>query len=63
MPTTTNNQQAGPSEEPPTEDWLAIVRERASRLRFGTIQVTVHDGRVTQIESIERTRLSPSAPR
>lgn len=37
-------------------DWLEIVREKVSRLKFGSVQITVHDGRVTQVESIERTR-------
>ena len=39
-------------------DWLEIVREKVSRLQFGSVQITVHDGRVTQVESIERTRFS-----
>lgn len=37
-------------------DWLEHVQKSASKLRFGSIQITVHDGRVTQIESIEKTR-------
>lgn len=41
------------------EDWLEIVREKVSRLQFGSVQITIHDGRVTQVESIERTRFSP----
>jgi hypothetical protein len=27
-------------------------------LRFGTVQLTVHDGRITQIDLTERTRLT-----
>ena len=38
-------------------DWLAIVREKVETLRFGIVQVVVHDGKVTQIERTERTRL------
>lgn len=38
------------------EDWLQVVRDKVSRLQFGSVQVTVHDGRVTQVESLERTR-------
>lgn len=37
---------------------LAIVDEALSRLRYGTIQLTVHDGRVMQIDVTERKRLS-----
>ena len=37
-------------------EWLEIVRNNVSNLRFGSVQITVHDGRVTQVESIEKTR-------
>jgi hypothetical protein len=40
-----------------TPDWVAVVREKVEGLRFGTVQIVVHDGRVTQIERTERTRL------
>lgn len=42
----------------PTPDWLEVVRRNAGNLRYGSIQITVHDGRVTQIESVERTRFT-----
>jgi hypothetical protein len=38
-------------------DWLAIVREKVESLRYGVVQLVVHDGRVTQIERTEKTRL------
>ncbi len=38
-------------------DWLAVVREKVEGLRFGVVQLVVHDGRVTQIERTEKTRL------
>ncbi len=38
-------------------DWIALVREKVEGLRFGVVQLTVHDGRVTQIERSEKTRL------
>lgn len=37
---------------------LAHVSEALSRLRFGAIQLTVHDGRVMQIDVTERKRLN-----
>ena len=40
-----------------TTDWLEVVRQKVANLRFGSIQITVHEGRVTQIESIEKTRI------
>jgi hypothetical protein len=42
----------------PPPDWLAVVREKVESLRFGVVQVVVHDGRVTQIERTEKTRLT-----
>lgn len=37
-------------------NWLEIVRKNVAGLRYGSVQITVHDGRVTQVESIEKTR-------
>jgi hypothetical protein len=37
---------------------LALVSEALSRLRFGAIQLTVHDGKVMQIDVTERKRLT-----
>jgi hypothetical protein len=42
------------AQEPPSEpEWLELVRAKVRDLRYGV----VHDGRVTQIERTERTRL------
>lgn len=41
----------------PAEDWLAVVRQRVSALRYGVVQVVVHEGRVVQIECTEKVRL------
>lgn len=41
--------------------WLDLVRERVGIMRFGSVQIVVHDGRVTQVESTEKTRLSEAA--
>jgi hypothetical protein len=38
-------------------DWLELVREKVQSLRFGVVQIVVHDSKVTQIERTERTRL------
>ena len=43
-------------------DWIALVREKVESLKFGVVQLVVHDGRVTQIERTEKTRLRPSHP-
>ena len=49
-----------PSSDGPATDWLEDVRKNVANLRFGSIQITVHDGRVTQVESIEKTRFVAS---
>lgn len=41
----------------PSADWLEIVRERVARLRYGVVELVIHDGRVTQIECTEKTRV------
>ena len=46
-----------PAPEAGEPEWLVLVRSKVRDLRFGFVQVVVHDGRVTQIESTERTRL------
>lgn len=43
------------------EAWLEIVKHKVAAMRFGSVQIIVHEGRVTQVESTEKTRL-PSDP-
>ena len=45
------------SKPPEDNEWLRIVRQKVDALRFGVVQIIVHEGRVTQIESTEKTRL------
>ena len=35
---------------------LAAVSDAVSRLRFGVVQLTVHDGRVVQLDVTDRQR-------
>ena len=39
------------------EPWIEIIRRRVGAMRFGSVQLTIHDGRVTQVEATEKTRL------
>jgi hypothetical protein len=39
------------------QDWLEVVRQQVGSLRFGVVQIVVHDSQVTQIEKTERVRL------
>jgi hypothetical protein len=40
------------------EPWLEIVRQKVAAMRFGSVQIVVHEGRVTQVESTEKTRFA-----
>jgi len=42
------------------EESVASVREALIGLRYGTIALTIHEGRVVQIDVTEKRRLKPS---
>lgn len=46
----------------PTPAWEARLLAAVRNLRFGSVEVVVHDGRVTQIETREKLRF-PADPR
>jgi hypothetical protein len=37
--------------------WLELIAEQVASLRFGVVQIVVHDSRVVQIERTEKVRL------
>ena len=50
--------------KPEQSDWLAIVREKVETLRYGVVQIVIHDSRVTLIERIaEEVENSDRDPR
>ena len=36
--------------------WLSVVAEKVKTIRYGVVQIVVHDSKVVQIERTERTR-------
>ena len=40
-------------------DLLTRIAETIRSIRFGTVQITIHDSRVVQIEKAEKIRLEP----
>lgn len=46
--------------QPQDEPWMDVVRRKVAAIRFGSVQITVHEGRVTQVESLEKTRFGPA---
>jgi hypothetical protein len=43
--------------------WLEIVTQNVKSLRYGVVEIIVHDGRVIQIEKTERVRLEKAEHR
>jgi hypothetical protein len=43
--------------------WLEIVTQNVESLRYGVVEIIIHDARVTQIEKTERVRLDNAAHR
>lgn len=39
-------------------DAIDAIREMLTRLRFGSIAITVHDGRIVQLDITEKRRLA-----
>ena len=42
----------------PVEAALATIREYLENVRFGSIALTIHDGRIVQLEITEKRRLA-----
>ena len=57
------NQPAHPSPRDVPPEWLRVVQQKVETLRYGVVQLVVHDGRVTQIERTEKTRLTTPGAR
>ena len=50
-------QKKFPVDENDDLKWLEIVRQQVGSLRYGVVEIIVHDSQVTQIEKTERLRL------
>lgn len=55
-----SNERPRPEAGTAEPEWIALVRSKVRDLRFGVVQLVVHDGRVTQIELTEKMRLPSS---
>ena len=62
MSTTPQNtsQKAVPARTDAEPEWLRLVREHVTALRFGVVQITVQDGRVVLIERTDKLRFDKS---
>jgi hypothetical protein len=57
MSATNQNDTGRVVREETTSNWLGLVRDQLASLRFGAVQINVHDGRVVQLEKNEKLRL------
>lgn len=60
MNTSSNQPAPNPEAARLLEESIASVREALSGLKFGAISLTVHEGRVVQIDVTEKKRLKPN---
>lgn len=47
---------------PDFTQWVNLLEQKIASIRFGSIQIIVHEGRITQIESTEKIRLPNESP-
>ena len=59
----TNSDSEYSSATPEIPAWLKSVQGQVEGLRFGVIQITVHDSKVVQIERTERVRFDLNSAR
>jgi hypothetical protein len=59
----TDSKATGDKADETLPAWLELVREKVDSLKFGTVQITVHESRVTQVERLENLRLDRPAGR
>ena len=43
---------------PADGDWVRLVRRAVQGLRYGSVEVLVHDGRVVQVETRQKVRFA-----
>ena len=51
------------SETNEKQAWLEVVQQHVGSLRYGVVQIVIHDSQVTQIEKTERVRLDNAQAR
>lgn len=43
------------------EVWVERIKQILSGMEYGTVQIVIHDGKITQIDRTERKRYEPSS--
>jgi hypothetical protein len=55
-------QKPSPAKKEVDPNWLQLVRKQVESLKFGTVQITVHDSQVTEVVRAEKVRLERAKP-
>jgi hypothetical protein len=55
-------QKLNAAKEDVEPNWLQLVRKQVESLKFGTVQITVHDSQVTEVVRAEKVRLERAKP-
>jgi hypothetical protein len=42
-------------------EWLKLIEESVESLKYGVVQIVVHNAKVVQIEKTEKLRIDPNA--
>lgn len=58
MPDVLSAKDKACSNAAPVEAAIATIREYLENVRFGSIALTIHDGRIVQLEVTEKRRLA-----
>jgi hypothetical protein len=58
----TPNTSTPSAKQLPDADWLETVRSHVNSLKFGVVQIVVHDSVVVQIERTEKVRFGKLKP-
>ena len=58
MPDLLSPKAKEPAKATPVDAALATIREHLENIRFGSIALTIHDGRIVQLEVTEKRRLA-----
>ena len=53
----TSESKRGQESRDALPEWLQLVRRHLESLKYGTVQITVHDSEVTEVVRSEKTRL------
>jgi hypothetical protein len=59
----TAKDSTGPAAAAKQEAWVDARRRQVGSMRFGVVQIVVHEGRVVQIERTERIRVDKTEAR